>query len=164
MTSSGRNVMLAAAAACALVACAAPVGKTPLPAPAAPEVKSPQSVKPAAPVPAGVVSTISLERFFELHQSGKAWVLDARPAFIFNFGHVPGAINVPKNRAGAVISQRQSEIKSALAAGKTLVVYCSSATCPDAQAVAMHLASSGYSASVFTGGWDAWKEAGMPVE
>jgi rhodanese-related sulfurtransferase len=112
----------------------------------------------------GEVSTITLEEFFQLHQSGKALVFDARPSFIYNFGHVPGAINLPKNRCDAAISKRESEIRSALAAGKTIVVYCTGATCPDAQTVAMHISGFGHPAIVFPGGWDDWKEAGMPVE
>jgi rhodanese-related sulfurtransferase len=112
----------------------------------------------------GDVSSISLERFFLLHQSGKALVFDARPKFFYNLGHIPGAISLPKNNCDEQIASRENEIKSALAEGKSIVVYCTSLTCPDARTVAMHIAGFGHSATIFSGGWDAWKDAGMPVE
>ena len=34
----------------------------------------------------------------------------------------------------------------------------------DARAVAMHLSGFGYPSSIFSGGWDAWADAGMPEE
>ncbi len=62
------------------------------------------------------------------------------------------------------IHEKEAEIKSALAAGKTLVVYCSGPGCPDARTVAMHISGFGYPASVFSGGWKAWQEAELPTE
>ena len=112
----------------------------------------------------GDVSSISLEQFFLLHQSGKALVIDARPKFFYNLGHIPGAISLPKNNCDEQIAGREAEIKSALAAGKTIVVYCTGLTCPDARTVAMHIAGFGHSATIFSGGWNAWTDAGMPVE
>ena len=112
----------------------------------------------------GEVTSISLEQFFLLQQSDKALIFDARPSFFYSLGHIPGAINLPKNNCDEAINARESEIKAAIANGKTLVVYCSSITCPDARAVAIHLSGFGYPASIFSGGWDAWKDAGMPTE
>jgi rhodanese-related sulfurtransferase len=160
MTSVGKHGLLIAAAF-AFSACAEPV--KPSATPAHSDQKT-EYQKPVRINARGEVSSISLEEFFQLHQSGKALVFDARPSFIYSFGHVPGAINLPKNQCDAEIPKRESEIKSALAAGKTIVVYCTSATCPDAQTVAMHISGFGHPASVFSGGWDAWKDAGMPVE
>jgi rhodanese-related sulfurtransferase len=126
--------------------------------PAAPQ-KAPAKINPS-----GKVSSISLEDFFVLHESGKAVVIDARPSFVYQFGHVPGAINIPKSRCAEAISKRDEEFRNATAAGKKIIVYCTGLTCPDARTVADHLAACGISASVFEGGWDAWQEAGMPVE
>lgn len=112
----------------------------------------------------GEVTSISLEQFFELHQSGKALVFDARPAFFYGLGHIPGAVHLPKGNCDEEIHKREAEIKAALGNGKTIIVYCTSLTCPDARTVARHLSGFGYPASIFSGGWDAWKEAGMPVE
>ena len=112
----------------------------------------------------GEIRSISLEEFFLLHQSGQCVVFDARPAFFYHLGHVPGAISLPKSSCDEAIHRREVELKAALAEGKTLVVYCTGMMCPDARAVARHLSGFGYPASVFSGGWDAWTEAGMPTE
>jgi 3-mercaptopyruvate sulfurtransferase SseA len=112
----------------------------------------------------GKVSSISLEDFFLLHQSGKTLVIDARPSIFHQFGHIPGAISLPAKNCDPVIAGREEEIRKAVADGKTIVTYCTGLLCPDARTVAMHISGFGYPASVFSGGWDAWKEAGMPVE
>jgi 3-mercaptopyruvate sulfurtransferase SseA len=130
--------------------------------PAAPE--KPKFKKPPRMNNRGEVTSISLEQVFMLQQSGKAYIVDARPGFFFGLGHIPGAINLPKNTAEEAIHHREAEIKEAIASGKTIVVYCSSFTCPDARSVAIYFSGFGYPASIFSGGWDAWKDAGMPTE
>ncbi len=156
---SGWNIGFIPAAAFILAACATPAKNA-----AQPEMRKTDAVKPAVKTPLVEVSTITLEDFFQLHESGKALVIDARPSFVYNFGHVPGAINLPKSRCGEAIAKRGAEFRRAIAAGRTIVVYCTGPACPDAGTVADHLAGSGMPSSVFHGGWDAWQEAGMPVE
>jgi rhodanese-related sulfurtransferase len=112
----------------------------------------------------GEITSISLEKLFALQQSGSALIYDARPSFYYSMGHIPGALNLPKANSDAQIIERKAEIESALAAKKTIVVYCTNLTCPDARTVAIHLASFGYSSSTLTGGWDSWKESGLPTE
>jgi 3-mercaptopyruvate sulfurtransferase SseA len=63
-----------------------------------------------------------------------------------------------------VIASYEEQIKKAIADGKTVVTYCNGFLCPDAHTVASHISGFGYPASVFSGGWDSWKEADMPVE
>jgi rhodanese-related sulfurtransferase len=157
----GFRAISAAHLALVLVACAGPS-----PAPAPVPKKQDSAAQPKAPRinTRDQVSTISLEDVFALQQSGKALIFDARPAFMYKLGHIPGAINLSKNHCDEVIASREPEIKSALAAGKTIVVYCSGPTCPDARTVAMHISGFGHPASIFSGGWDAWKSAELPVE
>ena len=154
--------------ALALASCVTPAKEPPAKPPAGhtqdPPAAGPQYKKPVRMNGRGEVSSISLGDFFTLQQSDKAVIFDARPAFFFSLGHIPGAINLPKNRCDESIAARESAIRSALAEGKTMVVYCSSVTCPDARAVAIHIAGFGYPAKVFSGGWDAWREADMPRE
>ena len=107
----------------------------------------------------GTVSAISFGDFFALQQSGKTLVYDARQAFFYHLGHIPGAINLPPKHCAPAITTRQSEIKAALAAGKTIIVYCSSSTCPDARSVATQLSACGYPARIFPGGWEEWRTA-----
>ena len=159
MTSRWNIGFIPASVSLMLAACAMPANDV-----ARPEMGKPTTPKPASVKPRAEVATISLEDFFQLHESGKAVVIDARPSFVYLFGHVPGAINLPKSHCGEMIAKREAEFRSAIAAGKKIVVYCTGPSCPDARSVADHLAGSGISASVFPGGWDAWQEAGMPVE
>ena len=82
----------------------------------------------------GEISSISLEDFFLLQQSGKALIIDARPAVLLQPRPYPGSHQpARKTIATKRLPRRESEIKTALAAGKTIVVYCTSLTCPDAR-------------------------------
>lgn len=112
----------------------------------------------------GKITSISLTELFPLQQSGQVLIFDARPGYFYNLGHLPGAVSLPKMNCDAQITKREDEIKAALAAKKTIVVYCTNLLCPDARTVANHLASFGYSSSVLSGGWDSWKESGLPTE
>jgi rhodanese-related sulfurtransferase len=155
------------ALAFAFASCAQPAPGPPAVA-AAPEALNPEPVKPPKKKPRmngrGKVSSISLADTFALQQSGKTLIYDARPGFFYSLSRIPGAISLPKSGASAQIAGRETEIKAALAADKTIVVYCTNFGCPDARAVAIHLASYGYSSSTLTGGWDAWKASGLPTE
>jgi 3-mercaptopyruvate sulfurtransferase SseA len=112
----------------------------------------------------GKVSSISLTDFFERQQAGSVLLYDARPAFFYALGHIPGAISLPKTNCDAQIVKREVEIKAALAAHKTIVIYCTNLLCPDARTVAIHMADAGYSTSTLTGGWESYKETGLPTE
>lgn len=159
------TLALVALASCAGPATHAPAGGGPHPShgPSAPEPKA-EYQKPVRMNGRGTLASISLGDFFALHQAGKALVYDARPAFFYQLGHVPGAVNLTKIRCDDQIVAREAEIKAALAKGQTIVVYCTGMTCPDARTVAIHIAGFGYPAKIFSGGWDAWKDAAMPVE
>lgn len=123
-----------------------------------------ESTKPIPQKPRTKPSSISLEDFFGLQQSGEALIIDARPSFVYHFGHIPGAVNIPKKHSAEELPRRDSEFRKAIASGRKIVVYCTGLNCPDAEAVGRQLTGSGIPASIFHGGWDAWKEAGMPVE
>lgn len=138
--------------------CTAPVKEAP-----APEKKTTPKKTPRMN-DRGKISSISLTDAFALQQSGRALIYDARPGFFYGLGHIPGAISLPKTNCDEQIVAREAEIKAALAAGKTLVVYCTDMLCPDARTVAIHLASFGYSSSTLSGGWESWKESGLPTE
>jgi rhodanese-related sulfurtransferase len=129
-----------------------------------PEMKKAESRTTVSEKPRAEVSTISLEDFFQLYESGKVLVIDARPSFVYQFGHIPRAINLPKSGCDEAIAKRDAEFRTALAEGKKIIVYCTGPNCSDARTVAVHLGSRGISASVFASGWEAWHEAGMPIE
>lgn len=129
-----------------------------------PTAGGPSSPKPDRPVSLnerGKITSISITDFYPLQQADRVLLFDARPAFFYTLGHIPGAISMPKDNCDAEIEKRKAEIKAAVSAGKTIVVYCTSMTCPDARSVAMHLADYTYSSSTLTGGWETWKESGL---
>ncbi len=136
-------------------------------------VKPPPPVQPVAklkPVatprvkPTAVVTAISLTNLFTLQQSDRVLLYDARPAFVYAFGHLPGARNWPRGSFDSDLPQHEAEIKAAIATDRAVVLYCTDAACPDAGAVAERLAKLGYQVSVLDGGFAAWKEAGLPIE
>ena len=156
------------ALALALAACASPPKPDSSPPATAGETSAPKPEaeyeKPVRMNGRGKVSSISLEKFFLLQQSGDAMIIDARPAFFYNLAHIPGATNLPKTNCDTRIHKREDEIKAALAKGKTIVVYCTNLMCHDARTVARHISGFGYPATIFSGGWESWKNAGMPIE
>lgn len=144
-----------------LPACNPPEKLTPVkqPAPAEKVAKAPVRLNGR-----GKITSISMEQLFALQQSNQALVFDARPAFFYSLGHIPGAISMPKANCDELIIKHEAEIKAALAQKKTIVIYCTNFACPDARTVATHFSSFAYPSSTLSGGWDAWKEAGLPTE
>lgn len=155
-----------AVATVALASCVTPAQEMVKSLPA-PQAEKPVATPPKKPVRMngrGKVSSISLTDCFTRQQNGEILLYDARPHFFYSLGRIPGAISLPKENVDANILKHEAEIKAALAGGKTIVVYCTNLLCPDARTVANHLASFGYSSSTLTGGWESWKDAGLPTE
>lgn len=150
---------LAAATAVFLVSSCA----TPKPV-AAPAAAPPKAERKAAGPRSGIVSTISLASLFELQQAGRVLVFDARPGFVYAFGHLPAAVNWPRGLFDSERPQHESEVRQAIAKNRSIVVYCTDAACPDAGEVARRISALGYSVSILEGGFAAWKEAGLPIE
>ena len=155
-----RSPFLTATIALGLASCAQPVPQAAAPAPPVAADKKPVRMNER-----GKITSISLTELFALQQADQVLLYDARPGFFYHLGHLPGAISLPKSAdCDEQITERKAEIKAALAAKKTIVIYCTNLTCPDARTVAIHLAGFGYSSSTLTGGWEAWKESGLPTE
>lgn len=162
-----RMLMAALAAGLATQACTpAPIVAPPPTAPAQPTAAPAGKIekKPSTTSVGEKVASIGFDEFFALHQEGKALVFDSRPAYHHQLGHIPGAASLPKDAGPDAIAAVENDIRQALADGKTIVVYCSGMLCADARTVARRIAAAGYPASVFSGGWDAWTDAGLPVE
>lgn len=111
-----------------------------------------------------LVTAINLTNLFTLQQGDRVLLYDARPAFVYGFGHLPGAVNWPRSSFESGLSANEPRIKAAIQAGRTIVFYCTDAACPDARAMAERIAGLGYPASVLDGGFAAWKEADLPTE
>jgi rhodanese-related sulfurtransferase len=111
-------------------------------------------------MPVGSIETVELERLAANHA---AVLIDVRPYDFFANGHVLGARNIPL----ADLQMNPAEALAKLTASRDieLALYCSDSTCPAAEAAARILISHGFRhVVVFTGGWQAWTKAGLPVE
>jgi rhodanese-related sulfurtransferase len=86
--------------------------------------------------------------------------VDAREPAFFSEGHIPHAINLPREEI------LQSGALAVLAdKSRPLIVYCSGVDCDDSKLVARGLLGLGYTkVAVFPGGWEEWVASGSPVE
>ena len=109
----------------------------------------------------GRVTRIMLGDLFQLQQENRVLIFDVRPAFVYQLGHIQGAVNWPKASFNDQLSSNEARIAAAKTGKKPVVLYCVDFACPDARTVAIHLAGFGYSSSTLTGGWDAWRESGL---
>ena len=109
----------------------------------------------------GEVTGVDMERVFRMQQTGKALLVDCRPPIIYRLGHLDGAINLPFSNYDSYIDRRKQNLDDAVTAHQTIVLYCQHTECPDAYAVAKKLIIRGYSVSIYKGGWEEWKRAGL---
>lgn len=136
----------------------APPPAAPAPAPARPAAVAKPAVAP------GTIKRIDLTAFFTLQQTGNPLIYDVRPMIFYSLGHVPGALNWPKNGFTAGLPRHEAELRSARKEKRPVVLYCTDRACPDAGTVARKLAALGYSVSLVDGGFEEWKTAGLPTE
>ena len=82
-------------------------------------------------------------------------IVDVRAAEDYAEGHIPGAVNVPKDKWHTLEGLRKD---------KTNVLYCYSQVCHLAATAAVEFASKGYPVMEMEGGFRAWKEHDMEIE
>lgn len=82
-------------------------------------------------------------------------IVDVRATEDYEKGHIPGAINLPKDTW---------EAAKGLARDKTNVVYCYSQTCHLAASAALGFARKGFPVVELEGGFQTWQRANLPVE
>jgi len=117
----------------------------------------------APPFESFPVETVGLNEFRSAVESKDDLVIDARSSSYYQRGHVPGAINVSREDFARDYVRLRAELEKAK--DGPVVVYCSGGECHDSKMVAQALTSLGFGqVRVFTGGWDAWTAAGLPVE
>jgi len=127
-------------------------------------LKSQQATKSlAAPseVEPGQVTGVEMEQLFNLVHANRVLIVDCRPPIYYHLGHIDGAMNLPLRKYDKVIESRKGSIEKALADNKVVVLYCQNVNCPDAYAAAKKLTALGYSVSIYKGGWEEWKQAGL---
>lgn len=82
-------------------------------------------------------------------------VVDVRAAEDFVKGHIPGAINVPKEKWARA---------HGLTRDKTNVVYCYTQQCHLAANACVQFAAAGYPVMELEGGFECWKEHEFDIE
>jgi rhodanese-related sulfurtransferase len=82
-------------------------------------------------------------------------LVDVREAEDFSKGHIPGAINIPKENWDS---------PEGLSKDKTNVVYCYSQQCHLAANACVRFAAAGYPVMELEGGFGAWKKHELDIE
>lgn len=95
---------------------------------------------------------VELERMI---QGGEVNVVDVRASEDYNEGHIPGAVNLPKDRWQSLQGLRKDKIN---------VLYCYSQVCHLAAAAAVEFAGKGYPVMELEGGFRTWKEHEFYIE
>lgn len=118
------------------------------------------SQRPLVNVPSEPAA-IDLGQAMENFESGSAVFVDAREEAFYSLGHIPKALNLPRSE----FAKAYPGFASQAAKTAALILYCSERECQDGLIVAKALLGLGFSdVRVFLGGWQEWKEAGLPQE
>jgi rhodanese-related sulfurtransferase len=86
----------------------------------------------------------------------RVFVMDIRNPEGYAEGHIPGARNIPLEKLGAVCGELPKD--------KILVAYCGDIACGAALLAALELVESGFEAKRLNGGFQEWREQGLPIE
>lgn len=95
---------------------------------------------------------VELERMMKNNEVN---VVDVRAAEDYAQGHIPGAVNLPKDQWPSLKGLRKDKLK---------VLYCYSQVCHLAATAAVQFAGKGYPIMELDGGWRWWKDDGFDVE
>lgn len=107
------------------------------------------------------VNGLALTEAKRAFDRGAAVFVDARSAFAYKAGHIPGALRLSAQSS-------TSGLRRALAsypADTRIIAYCAGSSCQSSHALARRLVQElGYQkVEVLEGGWPAWRKAGFPV-
>jgi len=106
------------------------------------------------------IRKIGLEQAQQVVGSGIP-ILDARSQEDFLAGHIPGAVSLPYYDMGSYLDR----VLPLLSTNQPVMIYCSEASCADAELLARSIFDLGYSnLLVFKGGYKAWIAAGLGIE
>jgi len=97
---------------------------------------------------------VELDRWIKTGQDNLV-IVDVRAAEDFAKGHIPGAINVPKEKW---------DNPQGLSRDKTNVLYCYTQQCHLAANACVRFAGKGYPVMELDGGFETWKENELDVE
>lgn len=100
------------------------------------------------------IGPVELDRWIKTGEDNLL-VVDVREAEDFAKGHIPGAINIPKERW---------HDPQGLKKDRTNVVYCYTQQCHLAANACVRFAATDYPVMELEGGFDAWKKSEMDIE
>lgn len=103
----------------------------------------------------GDTEAVSREELLDRVHSGRATVIDVRPAEEFAAGHIPGAVSIPLNE----LADRLAE----LPADQEIVAYCRGAYCVLSHDAVRLLTAQGRTARRLADGMLEWRLAELPV-
>ncbi len=89
--------------------------------------------------------------------------IDARNEAHYAEGHIPGALLVDHYYK----SQYLPDVLPIVECAEKVIIYCNGGDCEDSVLVGVDLLEEGVPSAkicLFKGGWEAWEEAGLPVE
>ena len=87
-------------------------------------------------------------------------LLDARSPDLYEYGHIPRALNLPVGE----VDQRLGSFASLLTPQTPILVYCGGADCGDALELAIKLRELGFTdLTMYPGGFAEWKEYGGAI-
>ena len=94
-------------------------------------------------------------------ESGEAFLVDARPEFLYRQRHIKGAVNMPLSVFDFVYLMKFSHLDPE----KELIVYGRNISRQYDQEVALQLTARGHGqVKILSGGLPSWQERGFPVE
>ena len=96
---------------------------------------------------------VELDRWIKTGEDNLV-VVDVRAAQDYAKGHIPGAINLPREKWEGL---------QGLSRDKTNVVYCYTQQCHLAANACLNFASKGYPVMEMDGGFVAWTKQNLPV-
>ena len=111
------------------------------------------------------VTDIGLKTAKLFHRYGRDFTLwiDARSPELYEAGHIAGAVLCHLYEKNTYLPVLEEEIANRQPI--SLIVYCKGADCTDSHVLAQDLFALGHeNIFVYTGGFDVWHQAGLPIE
>lgn len=106
------------------------------------------------------IRIINLERMQAIVESG-GLVIDARTPGEYEEGHIPSAVLLDYYE----MARYFDEVLAPITPEHEITLYCTGPTCEDSELLARELHAMGYTnLLIFTGGYEEWIAAGLPVE
>jgi rhodanese-related sulfurtransferase len=148
----GAAILAIAAAAAFAINAVQPNGIPLIPAP---------DVEHAVALESGRRIDIPLEAARQAWEAGEVQFLDARPAFQYAEGHLPGAFSLPWQ----AFDQHADRVLPELREDALLITYCDGVHCSLSKDLAQVLMDFGFpQVRVLVNGWTVWRESGLPTE